>query len=208
MSESVGKTLKRLRESKHLSIEEVSERTRTTKKILSAIEEDRLHEISAPFYAKGFIRSYSQFLGALEQTAIKQYLSGGQKKEGAALTSKVQKPDKAASEWDWEWLQRYKQHIGAGVVAIFAIWLVFFSFAQLKKFVRSRKVVAASYAAKDVPVPAPAPAQVAPAVDPGKKEGIELEITARYNTWIQVTSNGKLLFKGILEKGTVDTWRR
>ena len=212
MPESVGKTLKKIRESKQLSLEEVSERTRTPKKILSAIEEDRLHEISEPFYVKGFIKSYSQFLGALEQAAIRQYLSGAQKKESVALAPRVEKAEKAVTEWNWEWLQRYKQHISAALVAIFAIWLVFFSFAQLKKFVRSRKVAAASRPSRAnstdaAEAPVPAPVQVTPAADSEKKEGVELEITARYNTWIQVTSNGKLLFKGILEKGARDTWQ-
>ena len=207
MPESVGKTLKKFRESKNLSIEEVSERTRTPKKILSAIEEDRAYEIASPFYAKGFVKSYSKFLDALEEKAVKEYLSGGQKKEEIVSTPK---PPRTVAEW--EWFQKHKRRIGFGMLVIFGIWVAFSSFAQLKKFVKARNVAAVSRAAKESASQTQLDSkylteQGAIATDSEKKEDFELEIIAHYNTWIQVSSNGELLFKGILEKGSKDKWR-
>ncbi|MBU0760012.1 MAG: helix-turn-helix domain-containing protein, partial [Candidatus Omnitrophica bacterium] len=81
MPEIFGKTLKKAREQKQLSIEEASEKTRIPKKIIRAMEEDRLSEISSVFYARGFVRTYSKFLGAEEAQAVKEYLAGSEKKK-------------------------------------------------------------------------------------------------------------------------------
>ena len=75
MPETLGKTLKRIRESRHLSIEEVSERSRIPKHIVSTLEEDRLNEIKSVFYAKSFVKTYAVFLGALDEPGIKEYLA-------------------------------------------------------------------------------------------------------------------------------------
>ena len=199
MPESVGKTLKKIRESKHLSIEEVSERTRTPKKILSAIEENNLHQISSAFYAKGFIKSYSQFLGALEEKVIREYLSGAQKKDEPLPIPEV---GKASGNVLGDWFQKNKKHVGLGVLVIFCIWALFFGFVQLKKVVKSKKV------ASELTLPTRDLNRVGPvSTDSEEKETLELEIIARYNTWIQVTSSEKLLFKGILEKGAKDIWQ-
>ncbi|NQV03916.1 MAG: helix-turn-helix domain-containing protein, partial [Candidatus Omnitrophica bacterium] len=81
MPESLGKTLKKIRKSKGFSLEEASEKTRIPKNTLSIIEEDRLNEIESLFYARGFVKSYAQFLGAMEDNVVKRYLSGAPKKD-------------------------------------------------------------------------------------------------------------------------------
>ena len=88
MPESLGKTLKKIRESKNLSIEEVSERSRIPRNIISAVEEDRLDEIKSPFYAKSFVKTYAGFLGALGETAVKGFLGEGLKPFPTSVSSK------------------------------------------------------------------------------------------------------------------------
>src|SRR3989338_485076 len=88
MPESLGKTLKKIRDSKNLSIEEVSERSRIPRNIISAVEEDRLDEIKSPFYAKSFVKTYAGFLGALGETAVKGFLGEGLKPFPTSVSSK------------------------------------------------------------------------------------------------------------------------
>ena len=81
MPESLGKILKKIREARHLSIEEVSERSRIPRHIVRILEEDRLNEINSVFYAKSFVKTYAVFLGALHEACVKEYLAMGKKNQ-------------------------------------------------------------------------------------------------------------------------------
>jgi len=186
--ESLGKTLKKIREARYLSIEEISEETRIPKKIISNIEEDKLSEISSAFYARSFVRSYSQFLGALEEMPIREYLSGIKAKTSPQLMLKGEKVS-------GDWFLKHKKHIGAAVLTVFCIWLALFSVAQVSRFV------------KNFCVKHKARIDERQEISKAKVEGINLEIEARYNTWMHVVSDGKTLFIGILKKKQKDNWQ-
>ncbi len=195
MSESLGKTLKKIRETRQLSIEDVSERTRIPKGIISTIEEDSILKTTAPFYARGFIKSYSQFLGALEEKIVKEFLSKGEKRPGSQLALKPEKPK-------GNWFLKHKRQIGLGLVTIFSVYLLAFGFVQVGRFMRNlftkhkeQAVVATSEVASTATSEVVAVA-----------ESFKVELAARYNTWIQVTSGRELLFRGILKKGASDSW--
>ena len=113
------------------------------------------------------------------------------------------------------WFLRYKKYIGYGLIVVISMSLLLFGFIQVKKFVgnlsskyrsyakakKEEKVVRRSSRVKESKKPKPAVSK-----ESKKKEGVELEITARSTTWIQVVSDGKLFFRGVLKKGTQDIW--
>ncbi|MBU1147694.1 MAG: DUF4115 domain-containing protein [Candidatus Omnitrophica bacterium] len=192
MTESLGKTLKKFRETRQLSIEDVAERTRIPKNIISTIEEDSILKTTAPFYARGFIKSYSQFLGALEERIVKEFLSSGEKRPGPQLAPKPEKPK-------GEWFLKHKRQIGLVFVAFFSVYLLAFGFVQVGRFIRNLFTKHKEQAAA-------ATSEVASTATSEVAEGFTVELTARYNTWIQVTKGKELLFRGILKKGDSDTW--
>ncbi|MFC1666712.1 helix-turn-helix domain-containing protein [Candidatus Omnitrophota bacterium] len=205
MPESPGKTLKKIREAKQLSIEEVSERIRIPKKIISAIEEDRLQEIASSFYARTFVKSYSQFLGALGEKTVKEYLDGTQKKEKPVLILKGEKVQ-------GEWFIKYKRYIGLSILALFGVWMFFFSLLQIRKFIKYVSTKArVQIARKQEPsskTKLPDKVTLISTTTSAKKiQGFDLEIIARVDTWVHATEDGKLLFKGILKKKQKDVWR-
>lgn len=61
--ESVGQRLREARESKGLSIEEISKMTKLSEKSLIALENNRYEELPAPTYIKGFLKLYAQSVG-------------------------------------------------------------------------------------------------------------------------------------------------
>ena len=216
MTESLGKILKKKRETKQLSIQEVSEQTRIAKDIITKIEEDQLGKISSLFYARGFVKSYAQFLGAIEEKVVKEFLAGQEKKDTQKL--RIEGLDK--KEPVGTLFKRYKKEISLVLLIIFGVWFSIFSFLQIKKAVIGVSTKYKSYiAGKKAPeekkaaetarpesrkeAPEPAPKEKAAA----EMQGVSLEITAKYNTWIQVRGDGNLLFKGILKKGAADTWQ-
>ena len=204
MAETLGVTLKKIRDSKHLSLEEISDKTRISKKIILAIEGDRLNEISSPFYARNFVKSYAQFLGATEEKTVKEYLAGGEKKKDESVLTL--KRESALGEN----ILKHKEKVVSFLVVIFAIWLVLFSFTQLRKFVRHsslrRKARVVEHKAAEVETPLEEPAQTVESwVE--EKEGLKLEIVARSNTWLQIMGDGQLLFRGVLNKKEKDVWQ-
>jgi len=210
MPESLGKILKKIRETRHLSIQEASERTHIPKKIISAIEEDRLHEIASAFYARGFVKSYSKFLGALEEKTVKKYLAGTQKKDEPQLLLEGEKVP-------GDWFIKYKKHIGIALAGVFCIWLAAFGFLQTKKLAgflfakykahaaSSRTKSRAKRLEQDSRAPVPKETQAKKA--PKKKQALELEVIANFDTWMKVTGDGKLLFIGVFKKKERDIWR-
>jgi len=60
--ETVGQTLRRKREEKHLSVGEVALQTRIQSVFINAIEEGQFDKIASPVSVKGFVRSYARFL--------------------------------------------------------------------------------------------------------------------------------------------------
>ncbi len=59
----LGPLLTRAREARGLTIEDAERDTRISRRYLQALEAEHFEVIPAPVYARGFLRSYSQYLG-------------------------------------------------------------------------------------------------------------------------------------------------
>ncbi|MCY3647122.1 MAG: helix-turn-helix domain-containing protein [Chloroflexi bacterium] len=59
----IGERLIEAREQRGLSLEDAERDTRISRRYLQALEDERFDIIPAPVYARGFLRSYSQYLG-------------------------------------------------------------------------------------------------------------------------------------------------
>lgn len=69
----LGEWLVRAREARGLTLEDAERDTRISRRYLQALEEEHLDVIPAPVYARGFLRSYSQYLGLDPQEAMARY---------------------------------------------------------------------------------------------------------------------------------------
>ena len=59
----LGFRLVRAREARGLTLEDAERDTRISRRYLQALEAEQFEVIPAPVYARGFLRSYSQYLG-------------------------------------------------------------------------------------------------------------------------------------------------
>jgi len=71
--ESPGKLLKASRESRNLTLKEVSESTRIREHLLKAIEEDRYEILKYPAYLKGFLKTYAKYLSLNPDDIVRGY---------------------------------------------------------------------------------------------------------------------------------------
>ena len=68
-----GTHLKTQRESRHLSLKEVSLSTKIPEHVLKALEEDQYAILDSPTYVKGFLKSYAKYLGLEPGEIIPKY---------------------------------------------------------------------------------------------------------------------------------------
>jgi cytoskeletal protein RodZ len=71
--ETLGKYLKRERESKKISLREMAKNTRVREYLLKAIEEDRHDLLPSLLYVRGFLSSYAKFVGLDPQDVLNRY---------------------------------------------------------------------------------------------------------------------------------------
>jgi transcriptional regulator with XRE-family HTH domain len=63
MADGLGEFLRRERELRHISLDDVAERTKISRRYLEAIEAERYDRLPGETFARGFIRSYAQSIG-------------------------------------------------------------------------------------------------------------------------------------------------
>ena len=71
--ESPGKFLKRERETRSISLEEISNSTKIKEHHLKAIEEDRYEVLPPSLYVKGFLMGYARYLALDPRDIVLQY---------------------------------------------------------------------------------------------------------------------------------------
>src|SRR5256714_10084791 len=73
--ESFGARLKREREQRGVTLDDIALTTKIGKRFLSALEEDRFDQLPGGIFSKGFVRAYARHLAIDEEQAVADYLS-------------------------------------------------------------------------------------------------------------------------------------
>ncbi|MFH0814001.1 MAG: helix-turn-helix domain-containing protein [Pseudomonadota bacterium] len=97
-----GKYLKAERESRNLSLKEVSESTKIKERFLKDIEDDQYEHLPHPVYVKGFLNIYAKYLGLDPNDIILRHQKYQESKDllkGPELKQRITFPKKRASLW-------------------------------------------------------------------------------------------------------------
>ena len=71
---SFGEKLKREREKRSITLEQISLSTKIGTRMLQALEEDRFSQLPGGIFNKGFVRAYARHLGLDEDQTVAEYL--------------------------------------------------------------------------------------------------------------------------------------
>jgi cytoskeletal protein RodZ len=71
--ETVGQLLRRNREERHMSVEEISRATRVPMASVERIEGDRFDELPGEVFVRGFLKSYAVAVGLTPDEVLAQY---------------------------------------------------------------------------------------------------------------------------------------
>jgi cytoskeletal protein RodZ len=70
---SFGEELRREREIRGISLKEISDATKISKRFLEAIERNDHRTLPAPVFTRGFVREYSRYLGLNAEEIVNRY---------------------------------------------------------------------------------------------------------------------------------------
>jgi cytoskeleton protein RodZ len=72
---SFGDKLKREREMRRISLDEISESTKIPRRYLESLERENFESLPGGVFNKGFVRAYARFLGLDEEQAVADYVA-------------------------------------------------------------------------------------------------------------------------------------
>ena len=193
---TLGQDLRRERELRGVSLEEISNSTKISLKLLEALEQDRLDALPGEFFIKAILRSYAKFLGMEENTVLnKYYMDSLLKKESQdedAQRKKIKQPIPRKLE------KKIGFSILATVTLIILIFLYLISWG--KKASLPREELKASELIKtETPANLPEIEPFSQSVYEEKK--LKLEITVLEETWLQVYADGELKVEEVKRAG-------
>lgn len=123
--ESFGARLKREREQRKITLEDVSVSTKIGTRFLIALEEEQFDQLPGGIFNKGFVRAYARHLGIDEEQAVAEYLaaSGANQPDPKAeevpiLEVRAEEPSHVAARVPWGILATALVAIAVG----FTLW--------------------------------------------------------------------------------------
>jgi len=211
----VGKKLRKARQAKGLSLEEVRRATKIHPGVLEALENGKLEDSLGRAYVRAFLKTYAEYLGLEAKKIVLEYSSGFSPE--SEKTAIVLHPKPLFRERN----NAFKYTII--IVFVVAAWSAILAFA-VSRFTDSRRsfMAAREDVAKTPSAAERAQKEQGPAVatetrkiqDAGdafipipKRRDITLAVTAHKDVWLKVSSDGKVVFHGILPKKSKETWR-
>jgi cytoskeleton protein RodZ len=181
----IGPELKQIREKRGISLLEISASTKVGRRLLEALEQDRLDLFPGAFFAKGIIRTYARAVGLDEHDIVDRYMKAGLLVEADPPRSIVLAPPP----------RRIRRALYAGL-AVLVVAALTFALYSLIKSGKSPAAPAPSSVAPTV-VPEPRASEPVTSAAPPPASGLAFEFAVTAPTWIQVYADGELKVDGI-----------
>lgn len=96
--QGIGEILKKAREAKGITLEEVAEATKIRRKYLEAIEQDEFQVLPGEVYARGFVTAYLKYLDIKDQPEVLEIMKPKVSREAQAVQEQLERAEKAAQE--------------------------------------------------------------------------------------------------------------
>jgi cytoskeleton protein RodZ len=204
-SDALGQRIRAAREARGLSLSDVAQQIRIRSVYLAAIEDESWSTIGAPVYIRGFLRTYTRFLGIDPEEAVAAF----NKTQPAPPTSlpgregpgAQTQPARRGSALIWI----------ASAVAVLLIAFVTYNELTLRRAATAPSPAATGVAATGAPAPsatggATPSATAAPRAAAGAAPARTLALTLSAPSWLRVTVDGNVSMEGTFPAGTSKTF--
>jgi len=193
--DSLGKRLKKGREEKGISLEEVSKATKISKSVLRDLENDHYDALPPPVFIRGFIRSYSRYVGLNEKELLNLWEEILAKKR----VDESQRKEKPKKDFD------RKKLIPLLIILLILSFLLIFNLTTKK----SSKIEIPSEPKKSIGTEIPKIKEkgiLNETSPPITYIPIKLGVTCISRTWIEVTIDNEPSFEVTLFPGEEVSW--
>ncbi len=232
---TLGEDLKAARESKGITLREISERTRISVTFLKAIEEEDYSVIPGDVFVTGFLRTYAKELGLKEKEILARYKDTRPPQEEQTAPQQPEKPQKTQhmARPSVVSFRRGEKEKGfplgliilgglvlAAIPAIISLYLTkgkptappvppVAQVAPVKKPMSSATTAfkqATSFKSRTTAAAKPKPPSPTPAQAPAAAGPLKIKLTATENTWYAVRKDNGRKESAILNRGETATF--
>ena len=215
--ETAGARLKKIRQERGLSLDDLAKKTKIHPNVLRAIEGDSISDLS-PIYLKGFIKIYCAFLNL----DPKEYIGQSSQPKKPVLNATVGRPIGERIEKKQSFIKDASVKLGSLAPSInFKKIIIFAGIAVIFIFLGAKLIKSISFHRRNPLERAKVlmPVSIAPKIalkqsrvkqasvnNGGLAQGFTLGIFARNKSWISAKVDGKVVFHGVLARGRGETW--
>ena len=201
---SFGEDLRREREIRGISLKEISDATKISRRFLEQIEKNDYRTLPAPVFTRGFVREYSRYLGLNAEEMVSRYnhaAAGDDRIEKTAHLERLVQPEIEATPPRKKGIPPPYARIDRNLVAAVVIALLLA--AVIWWAVQHKRGRAAVESVQIAPVITPAAPRPAPADLPqsATDDTLRLEIEVRENSWVVLEADGAIVVSDEMKKG-------
>jgi cytoskeleton protein RodZ len=219
---SFGEELRREREIRGISLKEIADATKISKRFLDAIEHNDHKTLPAPVFTRGFVREYARYLGLNAEEMVNRYnfaAAGDDRIEKSIHLDRLtqpQAPVKPIKPMKPRGIPPAYARIDRNVVVTAVIVIALIAVAVWA--VRNRREVTAridgleshdtvgTVHAATTAAPVQAPAAVVPPPNPAAADTLRLVVEATDDSWINLDADGKSVYKDDMHQGDKRTF--
>ena len=191
--DSFGEYLKRERELREISLEEIRDYTKINIRFLKALETDKFDLMPGKFFTRGIIRSYASYIGLDVRDVLDKYNE---------LFLKKSPPEEKRAEEE-EKVDETTPLLKAKILiwALVIIVLISASVFLYYKYGKKQTQVSQIAILEETEVPK-TEEKIIPEITKDKiEQGLQLEFNVDQKTWFQIYADGELIVDGIKEAG-------
>lgn len=193
-----GARLRSCRESRGISLIEIADATKISRRFLEAIEEENLEILPAPVFTRGFVREHARYLGLDPDEVVAQYRDAISMAEGEP--EEADNPRKDGRRIPGP-LARIDRNVLAFVLLLIplvavALWV----WNENDRSEKSETVKSRPVPAQVMPVASP-PVAESTASAPSSSREMTMVLVAMEATWLDLFVDGKPVIYGRIEAG-------
>ena len=204
---SFGEELRREREIRGISLKEISDATKISKRFLEAIERNDHKTLPAPVFTRGFVREYARYLGLNSEDIVNRYnfaAAGDDRIEQSLHLERLTQPQTPTpSPRDRKSIPPPYARIDRNVwiLAVIVVALLGATWWALKHKRETRAEEARLEAATTTIAPKPVVPPPVPVPEPQIDDTLRLTIDVSRDSWVTLQADGKTILDERMREG-------
>jgi transcriptional regulator with XRE-family HTH domain len=206
-----GEELKREREIRGISLKEISDATKISKRFLEAIERNDHKTLPAPVFTRGFVREYARYLGLNSEDVVNRYnfaAAGDDRIEKSIHLERLTTlppPREPTKKGIPPFYARIDRNVYITVLIASALIAISWWTIRSKRAERA-EAGTETIAAATQPLARPPAEPVPAAAPPPKDDALHLTIEVQQDSFVNLEADGQRLFNDVMKAGERRTY--